>query len=118
MDTFTKAYTEAALWLAMDGASEELDTVDARGREAGIDAETLKRIEEDCADFQESAGDCINTDLVRAGHDFLLTRNRHGAGFWDGDWADDVGKRMTELSHPYGDFTLVVNADGTIGHMG
>lgn len=23
-----------------------------------------------------------------AGHDLWLTRNGHGAGFWDGDWRD------------------------------
>ena len=25
-------------------------------------------------------------ELARAGTDFWLTRNGHGAGFWDGDW--------------------------------
>jgi len=27
--------------------------------------------------------------LSEAGHDFHLTRNGHGAGFWDGDWDDE-----------------------------
>lgn len=41
-----------------------------------------------------------------AGSDFHLTRNGHGAGFWDGDW-DDIGKQLTELSRPYGTCELV-----------
>lgn len=26
------------------------------------------------------------SECERIGHDFWLTRNGHGAGFWDGDW--------------------------------
>ncbi len=36
-----------------------------------------------------------------AAHDFILTRNHHGAGFWDGDWHDPWGERLTALSHTF-----------------
>ena len=36
-----------------------------------------------------------------AAHDFILTRNHHGAGFWDGDWHAPWGDRLTELAHTF-----------------
>ena len=35
------------------------------------------------------------------GGDFYLTRNRHGAGFWDRGYGD-VGKQLTEAAKIYG----------------
>jgi hypothetical protein len=36
-----------------------------------------------------------------AAHDFILTRNHHGAGFWDGDWQAPWGDRLTALAHTF-----------------
>lgn len=36
----------------------------------------------------------------RAGHDFWLTSQGHGAGFWDGDWKT-YGEMLTKLSKCY-----------------
>jgi hypothetical protein len=36
-----------------------------------------------------------------AAHDFILTRNHHGAGFWDGDWHAPWGERLTALAHTF-----------------
>lgn len=41
-----------------------------------------------------------------AAHDFILTRNRHGAGFWDGGWAAPWGDRLTKLAHQFGELEL------------
>lgn len=48
-----------------------------------------------------------------AGHDFLLTRNHHGAGFWDRG-AGEVGKRLTAASDPYGETSAYVGDDGKV----
>ena len=32
-----------------------------------------------------------------AAHDFILTCNGHGAGFWDGGWHDPWGDKLTTL---------------------
>lgn len=37
------------------------------------------------------------------GHDLWLTRNGHGAGFWDGDWAQPYASRMTEAAKMLGE---------------
>jgi hypothetical protein len=41
-----------------------------------------------------------------AGHDFWLTRNHHGAGFWDGDWEQSAGEKLTALAESFGEFNL------------
>jgi hypothetical protein len=47
-------------------------------------------------------------------HDFWLTRNHHGAGFWDGDYPEPLGKQLTELAHSYGECELYVGDDSKI----
>jgi hypothetical protein len=43
-----------------------------------------------------------------AGHDFWLTRNGNGAGFWDGDWPEPSAIKLTKLSKDFGSFSLYV----------
>jgi hypothetical protein len=47
------------------------------------------------------------------GHDFWLTRNRHGAGFWDRGLGA-LGDRLTELAHAAGESDLYVGDDGQV----
>lgn len=111
LDPFTRQYVETALWASTDDDGEPLDglyTLD------DIHPDTLAAMIADCADFQASFGEHIASDPGRAGHDFWLTRNRHGAGFWDGDWPETTGRFLTEMSHPYGEFNLYVGDDGLI----
>lgn len=105
LDTFTRSYIECALWCTMDDDGNPLDqnyTI------SNISPSTLKEMIEDCQQFQEDHWDDIVNDLERAGMDFWLTRNRHGAGFWDGDWPGDVGKRLTNACRSYGSYDLYV----------
>jgi len=58
----------------------------------------------DCTKFQEdNADDLLDEDSERAGHDFWLTRNGHGAGFWDGDYEESKGNRLTAACEAYGE---------------
>lgn len=90
------------------------EPMDANYGIADLAPETLELIKADCAAFQEQHGDDIRDDVERAGHDFWLTRCGHGSGFWDGDWVDDVGERLTAASHSWGEVTLYVGDDGRI----
>ena len=70
--------------------------------------EALFEVKRDCLKFQWKARRIFNqfTDSKQfslAGHDFWLTRNGHGAGFWDGDWPESIGKELTELSKSFGE---------------
>jgi len=70
-----------------------------------LEHEAFAELLGDARDFFNQAYNLIKIDLHQAGVDFHLTRNGHGAGFWDGDWAG-VGNKLTELSHPYGTLEL------------
>ena len=115
MDTFTASYIEAALWSSTDESTPEGgEPMDANYCIFDLAPETLERIKADCASFQRQYWDDIQDDLAHAGHDFWLTRNGHGAGFWDGDWPEGVDERLTEASHLWGEVDLYVGDDGRI----
>lgn len=124
MDEFTRAYFETALWSTNDESDEQGgEPLDANYGIEDIAPETAKEMEADCADFQERFGQLIEDDdptygpdfgrWGRAGHDFWLTRNGHGAGFWDGDWPKH-GDELTDASKEYGEYHLYVGDDGLI----
>ena len=88
--------------------------------------ETLDRIVKDCAEFQTQCGEHIEEDnrthgyrldctcLEYAGHDFWLTRNGHGAGFWDGDWTEPAASILTAASKRFGECSLYLGDDQLI----
>jgi hypothetical protein len=104
LDAFTQAYVEALFWAECHSDNPELD--DATFAELAPD--TLKEIVDDCADFQACnaallrlAYETSSYDETRAGHDFWLTRNGHGAGFWDRGLGE-VGDQLSKVTEPYG----------------
>lgn len=99
LDAFTRAYLECAEWSGVDSEQEEAFELSVAPK---WDDASIKQAREDCDAFQSAHSADIESDLSQAGHDFWLTRNHHGAGFWDGDWPDEVGKRLTDDSHAYG----------------
>lgn len=112
LDDFTVAYITAALWTSTDDEGWPLyDTYDR----SAIAPPTIARMVQDCLNFQEeNAADIAQyKHPARAGHDFWLTRNHHGAGFWCRDLGD-VGERLTDAAHSYGEFTLTVDDNGEI----
>jgi hypothetical protein len=62
---------------------------------------------DDFYDFQQPA-------LNQTEHDYVLTRNRHGAGFWDGDWSAEVSKILTDAARSQYEFTAYVGDDERI----
>ena len=48
-------------------------------------------------------------------HDWILTRNRHGSGFWDtGRYVPAMGKKLTDLAHTYSEINVFVNENGNL----
>lgn len=68
--------------------------------------ETMANISTDWRHDQFGFWDCM-------GHDFALTRNGHGAGFWDRGFGD-IGDTLTDACRPYGEHNLYVDADDKI----
>ena len=115
MDEFTAAYIEAALWSTNDESDESGGVpLDENYGVEDIDEETYQRMVADCRKFQaENAADIATYDgdyspEEMAGHDFWLTRNGHGCGFWDGCWQEEVGERLTKVCDVWEEIYLEV----------
>jgi len=48
--------------------------------------------------------DCNASTVRDFASDFWLTRNGHGAGFWDGGW--DHGDELAEIAHSFGECSV------------
>lgn len=108
-------YLHTALWSSTCDSGEYAGTDTFQHENYEIDdiSESFRNQSEgDLIDFLESAGDLLSESDVDAGHDFWLTRNGHGAGFWDGDYTH--GDKLTELCKPYGPVDLFMGIDGMV----
>lgn len=122
LDAFTRAYIEAALDDVQTygpGDGHEM------GELADVSWQTLGECVAECADFLaghseggETPADMLAADMGAGGRDFYLTRNRHGAGFWDGRWIAPDCSHLTRWAHTYGTFQLYRGDDGAIYHHG
>lgn len=124
--TMLASYVEVALWsstagvdISDDGAITENPDSDRSFSDHNFDADdlapdTLVQMHEDVADFLEAnLADLLGMSASQAGHDFWLTRNGHGTGFWDRGLGER-GDRLTAACKPYGTAYLYTGADGVI----
>lgn len=113
MDIFKTSYLETALWSSNDDNKEPFDK---NYSIENFSEETLKKATEDCDSFKKQAGLLLFDDLddKQVGHDFWLTRNRHGAGFWDGDYEKEVGNKLTEITRKFKEINIVLGDDGKL----
>lgn len=123
LTTEARQYVETALWTetTLDNGTPLDEQYDADD----IAAEALESMASDVAAF------CADETLAEAlefwrselgdgqiGHDFWLTRNGHGAGFWDRFSGDQIGARygalLTAAAKVYGESDLYVGDDGKV----
>ncbi len=116
LDEFTTAYIACALWAETDGTDDQGgDPLDKNYGPEDINQECLAAMVADCEKFQhDNVDDYWACCAMTAGHDFWLTRNGHGAGFWDGDWPEPEAARLTDASKVFGEVDLYVGDDGKI----
>jgi antitoxin component of RelBE/YafQ-DinJ toxin-antitoxin module len=97
------------LWASMDSNSipfdEYLDISDIKEKLPELVAE----IEQDMQAIIDQAGDRLNElpttySASDFAHDFILTSEGHGAGFWDRDLGE-LGDYLTELCKSYGNYS-------------
>lgn len=103
IDDFTQAYIQA-LFFTLDTEITTHELAD----------ETIDRIKKDCEKFQKEAGDIITYNEKQAGHDFWLTRNHHGAGFWDGDWEKQAENILMEICKQFSENTCYLGDNNLI----
>jgi hypothetical protein len=114
LDSFVRQYLETALWSSTDDDGQPFD------RTCEVDdfaPEAIAQAVEDCKAFRDTyAADLDATgqdDDTQHAHDFWLTRNGHGAGFWDRGYGD-VGRKLTDGAHAYGETDVYRGDDGRL----
>ena len=110
------SYIETALWISNDESDESGGEPMDRNYDPGyIAPDTLETMRREWRAFREAAGELIDEcGEERAQHDFWLTRNGHGAGFWDGDWSEVAGTILDNAAKAYPEIDLYVGDDGKI----
>jgi hypothetical protein len=121
---FVRGYKECAMWSSTDDNGEPLDA--GRGFD-DIAPESAAVMADECADFlsllaregilpealnaynRRTRAECLEW----AGHDFWLTRNGHGAGFWDRGLGE-LGETLSTLARVAGSRDLYIGDDGRI----
>lgn len=121
IDGFTAGFIEALLTTTTDDDGRHLDK-NALGKNytrKDFAPEALQKIVADCQKFQqENTDDLMHRSAQSGGIDFFLTREGHGAGFWDGGWPEDAGKRLTRAAKAYGEISPYIGDDQKIHVMG
>lgn len=119
-DAFFSSYLIAALWSSTDDDGNPLGEAFSTD---DIHPESLDSALHDCANFfaycEETGIDPLpeygrpeysNSEM--SGHDFWLTRNGHGAGYWDR--GIDSGDALTQAAHTFGSSDVYVGDDGKL----
>ena len=120
-DNVTRSYLITQIWTGLHYAEQDAEPVslddivndpddlpeEIRAAAARDVADFLRLIDDEGLTFDAAA----HWDDDQLGHDFSLTRNGHGAGFWDRG-RGDIGDKLTALAHSYGDSTLYSDPSG------
>ena len=107
MDNFVSAYVECLIWTSTNEHGEPIpsDTTISDAKSVEISAE--------CEAFFTDNAEILLTvepwasNPGQAGHDFCLTRNGHGAGFWDRG-AGEPGEKLSSAAHVWGEDYIMV----------
>ena len=110
LDQFKHAYITCLLWAENDDNGEPLDS---NYDESDFSPELKAQIDSDCERFFTANYEMIKSNISNAGHDFWLTRNGHGAGFWDGDWAE-YDELLTAACKEFKEVNIYIGDDNLI----
>lgn len=104
------AALESGVSLATDGNGEEVRGLDVDDVVPDVVAELANEV---CDFWHTCADDLAGIGPGQIGYDFNLTRNGHGAGFWDRGLGE-AGDRLTDRCRPFGEWCLYVGDDGKL----
>jgi hypothetical protein len=114
VDRVLDGYVECAEW-----ADTPHDEEGNEEETCGLHTDAIAEMRADVEAFLAEAETLDGFDQLTAeqvGHDFWLTRNGHGAGFWDRGLGE-LGDKLTAMCRPYGTSDLYVGDDGWT-HLG
>lgn len=109
LNAFVESYLATAAWVTVDSEYYENDSFTREAKEQA-EADCKKFISMVCAAFPEDRANELLTmpgnDLTYlAPHDFFLTRNGHGAGFWDKEdtYGIEAAAKLTAIAKECGE---------------
>lgn len=114
LDGVLKGYIDCAFWVELDDNGKPLDSIEG----LILSKQAYEAMEADVKDFltlldNESINWQEHMDYAQLGHDFWLTRNRHGTGFWDRGLGQ-LGETLTSWAHSYGEQYLYIGDDNHV----
>lgn len=116
-------YIECALWSSTH--CEGVESIPFDEIDVELADETRETMASELLDFENLCSDWEGRDVLseylslegasyeQLARDFWLTRNGHGAGFWDRGYGE-IGDAMTEISKTFGSVDLYLGDDGSI----
>ncbi len=119
IDRMVVGYLAAAAWSTCGGELDETgnpehESLEAFEFSAAAEAKALK----DCQAFLKLAGTLVQSmDPEQVGHDFWLTREGHGVGFWDRGLGE-VGDKLAQISDTFGSGNLELGDDELLYFLG
>lgn len=125
---FVTGYMDAAEWTQSDDSHPDYDPEVGDGpyledTDAEWSVSACERIARDCVAFYEAHSERFDTLTSPprectvdeyAGHNFWLTRNGHGCGFWDGRHEEPHGTILSEAARGWGEVWTAVGDDRLI----
>lgn len=115
LDTMVMDYLTAIVWTESDQILES-DGVDIVAEDYEFDKISRLEAVQDCGKFLvNNWDDCQEFARLgySVGHDLWLTRQGHGAGFWDRG-TGMLGERLTNAAHELGEVAEVFISDNEI----
>lgn len=110
LDEMLEAYIVCALWSTTDESRDDGgDPLDDNFSVIDLTHACRREMRRDVKAFLIAHETDIGDRYAQAGHDFWLTRNGHGCGFWDGDWPEPAATRLTNAAHIYNSVNLYVH---------
>ena len=117
------------MWSSTDAEGNPLDSLDV-----DLTPEAERQLMSQWATFTEQAErlgfdpdehsarmlhpDCEGDPWAAVAHDWILTRNGHGTGFWEqGRWVGPWGQLLTQLCHQQGEIYADVDAEAGKVHL-
>lgn len=115
---FVRGYLASALW-SSSGTLPDGTEVEALDDHYGVDDFAPSAVDQavlDCGVFQQKNAHLLD-GTPRSdddhGYDFWLTRNRHGAGFWDRGLGE-VGDLLTDAAQEFKQVDIYVGENGLL----
>jgi len=110
-------YLEAALWTEEERLGQEYEDLDFNVHNFTEDAEidVYEDIKKFISGLSEKTITFLKSDGIvpsQIGHDLWLTRNGHGAGFWDRGLDEEITKDIMDSVKNLKELNLTVGDDG------